>query len=216
MGLLRGRSPTANADQTFPEHLDRGVREALSEAANDPTDIYVVSLLVQDEEDDPMRPTLTVGWNTETRVEFALTASPEHRLNPWWIPADEAEARWNYAFWLQNGSQIGDSRTDEFGCALRTSWLTTQRMAAGGTTHRRRGLRRFINVGEQATQLFVDLCVEEAQRLHQDGTIASVFGRPIPVLVHELEYYDAIAAQARAANPSGLADEFIAWVESSA
>jgi hypothetical protein len=38
-----------------------------------------------------------------------------------------------------------------------------------------------------------------------------LFGRPIPVLVHELEYYDAIAMQNLAANPPGVADDFIRW-----
>ena len=31
--------------------------------------------------------------------------------------------------------------------------------------------------------------------LHDSGDMVAIFGRPIPVLVHELEYYDAIAMQ---------------------
>ncbi|MEV7438623.1 hypothetical protein [Streptomyces griseoviridis] len=34
----------------------------------------------------------------------------------------------------------------------------------------------------------------------------------MPVIVHELEYYEAIARQTEAANPPGLADEFTSWV----
>ena len=34
----------------------------------------------------------------------------------------------------------------------------------------------------------------------------------MPVLVHELECYEAITRRTEAANPPGLADEFTAWV----
>jgi hypothetical protein len=34
----------------------------------------------------------------------------------------------------------------------------------------------------------------------------------VPVLIHELEYYEQIARQTEAANPPGLADDFAAWV----
>ncbi|MET8206232.1 hypothetical protein ABZT51_09325 [Streptomyces sp. NPDC005373] len=37
-------------------------------------------------------------------------------------------------------------------------------------------------------------------------------GRTVPVIVHELEYYEAIVLQTEAANPPGLADEFTSWV----
>jgi hypothetical protein len=65
---------------------------------------------------------------------------------------------------------------------------------------------------DQITQRFVQACVQLANQLHADGMIRKVFGRPVPVLVHEVEYYDAIADQAEAANPPGVAADFVAWV----
>ena len=38
------------------------------------------------------------------------------------------------------------------------------------------------------------------------------FPRPIPIVVHGLEYYDRIAMQTRSANPPGLAQEFENWI----
>jgi len=38
------------------------------------------------------------------------------------------------------------------------------------------------------------------------------FGQSVPIIVHELEYYDQIAEQTRKANPPGLTLEFEAWV----
>ncbi|MFJ4960698.1 hypothetical protein ACIQCR_34880 [Streptomyces sp. NPDC093249] len=49
-------------------------------------------------------------------------------------------------------------------------------------------------------------------RAHTTGIIARSIGRTVPVIVHELEYYEAIARQTEAANPPGLAGEFTSWV----
>lgn len=40
------------------------------------------------------------------------------------------------------------------------------------------------------------------------------FLHSIPIVVHELEYYDQIASRTAAANPPGLAKEFVEWVNS--
>ena len=44
--------------------------------------------------------------------------------------------------------------------------------------------------------------------------ITRIFGRSIPVIVHELEYYDEIADQNEKANPRELVDGFVAWIRS--
>ena len=54
-------------------------------------DIYALSLFVYDENDNPCKPTVTLGYNTERQYRESLPRA-----------YDEAEARWNYAFWLQN------------------------------------------------------------------------------------------------------------------
>jgi hypothetical protein len=53
------------------------------------------------------------------------------------------------------------------------------------------------------------------QDLHRSGEVVRLFGRPVPVLIHELEYYDQIARQNEAANPPGLVDAFARWARSS-
>lgn len=76
-------------------------------------DVYVVSLFVYDEEDDPRYPTATVGFNTDAQV--AATS------NDAW---DEDEARWNFAFWLQNElGVLGDREHDPEGAELRERWV---------------------------------------------------------------------------------------------
>jgi hypothetical protein len=148
-------------------------------------EIYVASLFVYDEDDDPERPTATVGFNTEEMVASELEDEP-----------DEAEVRWNYAYWLQNDlGMLADPDSDPAGAALRDEWV------AG------------LDDPDEATEAFVELLVRVVQSLHADGVVDRVFGRPIPVLIHELEYYDEIAEQNARANPGELAGGLRDWIE---
>jgi len=183
---------------TFEEHLQQAAIQAVKAIpANETPDVYVVSLLVYDEDDDPRQPTLTIGYNTETRVQQILAAQRGSTLLPAGPPTDEAEASWNYAFWLQSElAVVASSTQDPVGVLLRNEWIKNSGLASD----------------EQITQAFVNACVRLARHLHATGLIDKTFGRPIPVLVHELEYYDAIANQAATANPPSVAADFIAWV----
>ena len=69
-----------------------------------------------------------------------------------------------------------------------------------------------MRLGEQITERFVELCVQVSRALHDEGSITGKFGRPVPIIVHELEYYDQIAEQTCRANPPGLTSEFEDWV----
>lgn len=156
----------------------------------DATDVYVVSLFVYDEDDDPCRPTVMVGFNTEGAVGRELGNA-----------CDPDEARWNSAFWLQ--SDLGilcDSWSDPGGAALRDEWVRDRRLEPD------------VHSPGYVTRSFVGLLERVVRSLHQDGVIASLFGRSIPVLIHELEYYAEIAEQNQRANPDGLAGAFANWI----
>jgi hypothetical protein len=157
-------------------------------------DIYAVSFFVYDEEDDPRKPTVTVGFNTEADVAAS---------------GGDDESRWNYAFWRQNQlAVVCDSAADPAGAALREAWAREQ----GLWYDLEPGEDAVFNErGEPLTKAFVRLLVGVVQRLHQ-GDIERIFGRAIPVLIHELEYYEEIASQNLSANPAGVVTEdFVRW-----
>ena len=186
----------------FPGYLYAEAAGTLRQIGEEPVeDIYVVSFLVFDEDDDPRRPVLTIGTNTESKVRQAMDSGQ---------PSGEAEARWNYAFWLQDRlAEIGDSERDPAGQELRAAWF------------RRHGLwfedgdysDAADEIGDSMTAQFVELCVETVRRLHREGVVEQALGRPVPVLVHELEYYDEIAQQNRRANGPELNAPFEAWIQ---
>jgi hypothetical protein len=177
----------------FGDHLLRSVREALAAIpAADAPDIYAISFFIYDEGDDPRKPTITIGYNTESQVKRVLDHAAEHDPDP-------AEARWNYAYWLQNKlAVIGDSSRDPEGSAQLTQWIT--------------GTPQLRDHPERITSQIVRACVRLAHSIQEVGLIERAIGHRVPVLIHELEYYEQIATQTQAANPPGLADDFIEWV----
>ena len=159
-------------------------------------DAYVASLFVSDERDDPTRPTAAVGFNTEAAVTAATARG-----------ADPAAARWSYEHWLQNdlGTLAGE-RADPDGARLRARWLGELAAHDGVTPIRAHG--------EEIADAFMALLADVVLGLHRDGVIEAVFGRPIPMLIHGLEYQATLAGHNRRANPGRLAEPFVDWLNS--
>lgn len=196
---------------TLSEHLHAKIFAALDAVQpGERHDIYVVSLYVYDQEDDPRRPTITVGYNTERRVA-ACTPAPGQKAR-WPIASDAGEARWNYAFWLQNAlTAVCDEESDPEGAELVQSWAKKSGFWYSDEEEDR-DLDAALRKVEPLTGQFIQIAVGVVKDMHASGEIVRVLGRPVPVLIHELEYYEEIAAQNEAANPPGLTAPFTAWV----
>jgi hypothetical protein len=160
-------------------------------------DVYAVSLFVEDYEDEPAVPVVTVSVNTDAQV--ALRAPDAF---------DVDEARWNFAFWKQDPIDVIGGPGDPAGKQV----IDGSFIDAGLTYDPDDYSEEADAIGRSMTEAFVQACVAAVQRLHSDGTVGAVFGGPIPVLVHELEYYEEIAEQNRVANPAGLVEPFTRWI----
>ncbi len=183
------------------DHIHERTSDALSAIpVHERSGIYVVSLLVYDEEDDPRRPTVTVGYNTESDVSRATDPAEP-------FTTDELEARWNYAFWRQNQlAVICDTDADPSGAQLREEWEREE-----GLWYADPGDPRSYELDKPLTNAFIRLLEGVVRRL-QSEDIVRIFGNPLPVLIHELEYDDEIAEQNVRANPPGVVpDGFVRW-----
>jgi len=181
------RSLSSARMERLDDYIYERVRAALHTIpASNRSDVYVVSLFVYDEEDDPRRPTITVGFNTDS-----------------FVGEGDDEERWNYAMYPQNElATLFDSTRDPDGAGVRQHAMGVVAYEFPGDDATAR---------QVTTPWFVSNTVFAARRLHDEGDIVTIFGRPIPVIVHELEYYDEIAMHNLAANPPGVADDFIRW-----
>ena len=156
------------------------IEQKISEWQED--DIYAISLYVFCEEDDPRRPVAVLGYNTERQVQKSITKA-----------SDEQEARWNYAFWLQNEEMclgLGDTAEN-----IR-EWITEQDL---------------WDSEDDIIEKFVNLLVAVVQDIHASGLLKDIFGREIPILIHELEYYEKIARQNMEANGETLDRDFVSF-----
>jgi Domain of unknown function (DUF4303) len=160
-------------------------------------DVYAVSLFVYDHEDEPSTPTVEVSVNTEAHVALRTPDA-----------SDADEARWNFAFWPQQPIDVIGGPNDPAGKQIIDASFSN----AGLTYDPDDYSDEALEVGRRMTEAFVAACVAAVQRLHSEGAVEAVFGLPIPVFVHELEYYDEIAEQNRLANPAELVEPFSRWI----
>jgi len=158
-------------------------------------DIYAISLLVCDKDDNPCRPTVTLGYNTETQVKAEIPNA-----------SDEQEARWNYAFWLQN----------EFFCFGQDetikdviSWLEYNQLPNYDNDDVAWNNDATYDEVEIVTKKFVAELIHVVKEIHQTGILTKKFGKEIPIIIHELEYYDDIAEQNVEANGSKYLSDFV-------
>lgn len=210
------------------DRLAAHVREKLLAAIGevpreDVPDLYVISLWLEDQEDDPRRPVVRVGYNTERKVVASTPSATTPRkpepsdaftfdFRATDIASDAAEARWNFAFWLQNCLvPIFDETADADGQRLLERWAKEAGLWYSDEDEAH-DLNAAVARGQRLTNTLVNVLVDVVRDLHRGGELARSLGRPVPVLIHELEYYEEIARQNEAANPPELVWDFAAWV----
>ncbi len=164
-------------------------------------DIYVLSFYVFNIDDDPRYPVLQLGYNT---LAHAMASAPS--------ASGIEEAKWNFAFWLQNELKfIAEPETPGrllLEGQLKSSglWYSDEEEEAD--------FDQCMQIADRITAYFADACVRIAQALHATRVIERTFSKPVPIVVHELEYCDEIAMQTCRANPPGLTTEFENWIAS--
>lgn len=158
-------------------------------------DIYAISLFVYNENDNPCKPTVTLGYNTETRIKNESSKA-----------SDEQEARWNYAFWLQNDFlQFGLEKTAQ----EIKNWLKIKQLPFYDDDDQAWDNDETYEETEKITNFFIAELIEIVKEIHESGILSQKFGREIPIIIHELEYYDEIAEQNIKANGRALLKDFV-------
>ena len=190
----RKLSPQTGALSEMGEFLNSKLKETITQWGKH--GIYAISLLVSDNCDNPCEPTVTLGYNTEENFRQQIAQA-----------FDEREAKWNYAFWLQNEEYnfgIGDTQE------IVKNWIVQQGLSY--YTYEEMfdsDQEPDADTYEGITEAFVRELIAVVKNLHQSGFIKAQFGKDIPVLIHELEYYDQIAEQNMKANPPETVKDFV-------
>lgn len=140
--------------------VTEAMKKVLSEWGDFPDDVYALSVYFEDNEANETS-SFYLGYNTEEAASDDNT---------------DDEARWNYAFWLQNEKELFVEGNDVY-------------------------VRNIENCGSLA------VLANAVKQLHKSGIITELFGRELPVIIHELEYYPEIAKYNIKANGKKLVPE---------
>jgi len=178
------RTTAEDVIQRFPEALK--------------PEIYALSFSIWRIDYDPRHPYVAIGYNTETQYEQAK------------YPGDVGEARWNYACWLLDGFEVlGNIPEDRRGSPLYVDDV------------KRLGLW-FDGEGDDANEeqyealvdQFAATCIDLARHLHTSGTLEAILGRPLPIVVFDMDCPGWEIEATEAANPPDLITDFLAWQKS--
>ncbi len=183
--------------------------DKLAKAINDipeeiATDIYALSFFHYAEDDDTRFPCIEISYNTQAQYIQQLPNA-----------SHEAEAKWNYAFWLQETiTKIGGA-TDE----LLQNWFKISPYYYSAAENEAAEedddlFDRLLELGENFETEFIEQVINLTRKLFKEKVIEKKFGKDIPVIIHELEYYDQPITWTQKANKPGLIEEFIAAFES--
>ncbi|VAW86067.1 hypothetical protein MNBD_GAMMA16-1683 [hydrothermal vent metagenome] len=188
----------------FIESSYHKFKNAITEINDDATkDIYAVSFWYFEEDDDLRFPTILVSYNTNANYKEQILKASNNK-----------EAKWNYAYWLQDFiGQIG-GREDE----LLKNWFKSTPYFYSENENEKMFenneiFEKIIEQGSEFCEDFIEEIILLTKRLFSEKVILNKFGKNIPILVHELEYGDGSTDLTLNSNPKGVADEFIEWVQ---
>lgn len=163
------------------------------------TDIYVLSFFYYAEDDDARFPCIEVSYNTHAQYR-QQTANAAH----------ETEAKWNYAFWLQESIEKIGGKSD----ALLNDWLNASPYYYSDADNKAAEeddelFDRLMELGENFETEFIEHIISLSRKLFKEHVIEKKFGKDIPVIIHELEYYDQPIGWTQKANKNNLIEEFL-------
>ena len=156
-------------------------------------DIYAFNLYLEYYNDNPYEPTITFGYNTIKNYENSCNET------------DKIEAKWNYAFWLQNEIFIlGLDETKE----IIKSWFVKNNLGY-------KSYEEFFNdeiddkLCSKIDKKIKNEIVEAIKEIQNSSIIKKQFNKEIPIIIHELEYTNELAKLNEKANGKFLVNEFV-------
>lgn len=186
-------------DTAFRDHV-RGAAERILHGFPEELrpEIYVVSFRLWRIAHDPRYPYVAIGYNTESEICRVLDQGCSY----------EGTARWEYAYWLLEGFEmVGHVPEDPAGSRLHLAeaqaadvWYEDE----GSLSDEERDA-----LDDQLVSRFDDVCIDVARHLHASGHLTRVLGRPVPVVLFDMDRPGWETEATQAANPADVISDFM-------
>ncbi|WP_245685257.1 hypothetical protein [Streptomyces yerevanensis] len=161
-------------------------------------EIYVVSFQVWRVDQDPRYPYAAIGYNTESEVRRLLKQGCSY----------EGSARWEYSYWLLEGfERLGHVPEDPVGSRLHLAEAQAEGLWYGdedGLSDEACDAR-----DDQLVRRFDEVCIDVARHLRAGGHLARVLGRPVPIVLFDMDRPGWETEATEAANPPEVLAHFL-------
>ena len=167
------------------------------------TDIYAISFFVYSNE-------AFVYKGHSNVTEFCVSYNTE---NDCVGTGELSEERWNYAFWRQNETPIIKANNENEGMRILFEWYEENGIDNIGYENYDSCYNNDMQYIGKGPIGYYELLLEitaVAKKLQDSGFIKSKFGKPIPIIIHDLEYPWYIIEATKKANSNGEANMFFA------
>lgn len=182
-------------------YLEKKLRDVISTWTE--ADIYAISFFVYSNEAFVYKghsnvTEFCVGYNTENDCVGT---------------GELSEERWNYAFWRQNETPIIKANNENEGMRILFEWYEENGIDNIGYENYDSCYNNDMQYIGKGPVGYYELLLEitaVAKKLQDSGFIKSKFGKPIPIIIHDLEYPWYIIEATKKANSNGEANMFFA------
>lgn len=175
-------------------YLEKKLRDIISTWTE--TNIYAISFFVYSNESYVYK-----GHSNVT--EFCVSYNTENDCSG---TGELSEERWNYAFWRQNETPIIEANDENEGMRMLFEWYKENGIDNIGYDNE----MRYIGKGPVGYYELLSEVTAVAKKLQDGGFIKNKFGKPIPIIIHDLEYPWYIIEATKKANSNGEANMFFA------
>lgn len=180
-------------------YLQVKLREIISEWKED--DIYAISFLISANPTNRYK-----GYSNVT--EFSVSYNTE---NDCIGKGGLAEERWNYAFWRQNEVPVIQADDEDDGMRLLVAWYEENGIENIGYEDPGSCYgdnMQYIGKGPVGCFELLMEAAAVAKELQESGFVRDKIGKPVPIIVHELEYPWYVFEATKIANPNNEANIF--------
>lgn len=182
-------------------YLEKKLKGIISDWTEE--DIYAISFFVYANE--------AYEYNGYSNVtQFSVSYNTEKDCGS---SGELSEERWNYAFWRQNEIPIIEADNGNEGIKILFDWYEENDVNNIGYENYNAcydNEMRYIGKGPSGYYELLSEITAVAKKLQDSGFVKNKFGRPIPIIIHDLEYPWYIIEATKKANSNGEANIFFA------